>query len=115
MDSVYFKWHSLGHSQVYAANFPLGYYTGQIALDSKKNLQEFVANRLDLGIDFESQQGQNNSVLVPSGIDQMNIIHNVSETISKINKYSHNQIVISNYPKFMRTLRQTRTANITTC
>ncbi|ARK35405.1 alpha-mannosidase [Lactiplantibacillus plantarum] len=106
MDSVYFKWHSLGHSQVYAANFPLGYYTGQIALDSKKNLQEFVANRLDPGIDFESQQGQNNSVLVPSGIDQMNIIHNVSETISKINKYSHNQIVISNYPKFMRTLRQ---------
>lgn len=106
MDSVYFNWKSLGNNRVYAANFPLGYYTGQISLDSKHNLKEFVQNRLDPGIDFESQNGHNTAVLLPSGIDQMNIIHDVSKTIEEVNRYSHNQIVISSYPQFMETLRQ---------
>lgn len=106
MNSVYFKWQSLGDNQVYAANFPLGYYTGQIALDSKKNLEEFVKNRLDPGIDFEARNGNNDTVLLPSGIDQMNIVRDVSKTISEVNKYSKNEVVISNYSQFMQTLHK---------
>lgn len=104
MNSVYFKWQSLGKNSVYAANFPFGYYTGQISVESKQDLQEFVENRLDPGIDFEAKQGSNNEVLLPSGIDQMNIIHDLSQTIKDVNRYSHNQVEISDYPKFMKSL-----------
>ena len=106
MNSVYFKWQSLGANQVYVANFPFGYYTGQIALESKQNLKEFVENRLDPGIDFEAEHGSNDEVLLPSGIDQMNIVHNLSQTIADVNQYSHNQVEISDYPRFMTGLRQ---------
>lgn len=103
--SVYFKWRGLGNSIVFAANFPLGYYTGQIDLVSKHNLKEFVANRLDKGIQFEADNGNNSDVLIPSGIDQMNIVHNIAKTVSEINKYSKNDVEISTYPKFMNLLR----------
>ncbi|WEV43845.1 alpha-mannosidase [Lactobacillus sp. ESL0684] len=105
-NSVYFKWKALGGKAVFAANFPLGYYTGQIDLESKNNLQDFVKNRLDQGIEFEALNGHNAEVLVPSGIDQMNIIHNISETITEVNKYSKNELVISTYPEFMAKLHQ---------
>lgn len=103
--SVYFKWKALGNAVVFAANFPLGYYTGQIDLESKKNLKDFVKNRLDKGIEFEKKYGNNQDVLIPSGIDQMNIVHNISETIKNINKLSKNNVEISTYPKFMSILR----------
>ncbi|WEV37645.1 alpha-mannosidase [Lactobacillus sp. ESL0677] len=103
--SVYFKWKALGGKAVFAANFPLGYYTGQIDLKSKQNLKEFVKNRLDKGIEFEANHGDNQEVLIPSGIDQMNIIHDISKTLNKVNEYSDNDVVISNYPEFMATLR----------
>ncbi|MFT8407464.1 alpha-mannosidase [Liquorilactobacillus nagelii] len=104
--SVYFKWKALGKDTVYAANFPLGYYTGQISLDSKNKLATFVKERLDPGILFEAKHDQNSEVLIPSGIDQMNIIHNVSETLSEVNRLSKNQIWIGSYPKFMAKLHQ---------
>ncbi|EEX28472.1 alpha-mannosidase [Lactobacillus crispatus] len=103
--SVYFKWRALGNSVVFAANFPLGYYTGQIDLASKKNLKDFVKNRLDKGIEFEAKNGNNDEVLIPSGIDQMNIVHNISDTVKKINQYSKNDVQISTYPEFMKRLR----------
>lgn len=103
--SVYFKWRALGNSVVFAANFPLGYYTGQIDLVSKKNLKDFVENRLDKGIEFEAKNGNNDEVLIPSGIDQMNIVHNISDTVKEINKYSKNDVQISTYPEFMKKLR----------
>lgn len=103
--SVYFRWRGLGNSIVFAANFPLGYYTGQIDLVSKRNLKEFVEKRLDKGIEFEAKNGNNEDVLIPSGIDQMNIVHNISDTVKQINKYSKNQVEISTYPKFMKLLR----------
>ena len=103
--SVYFKWRGLGNSIVFAANFPLGYYTGQIDLASKKNLKEFVEQRLDKGIEFEAKNGNNDEVLIPSGIDQMNIVHNISDTINRINKYSKNDLQIGTYPEFMNILR----------
>lgn len=103
--STYFKWKALGNSIVFAANFPLGYYTGQIDLDSKKHLDEFVRDRLDKGIKFEAENGNHDEVLIPSGIDQMNIIHNISDTVKKLNEYSENDIEISTYPDFMKKLR----------
>ena len=104
-NSVYFKWKAIGGKAVFAANFPLGYYTGQIDLESKRNLQDFVKNRLDKGIEFEALNGNNDEVLVPSGIDQMNIIHDVSKTIEKVNELSQNDVEISTYPQFMNNLR----------
>ena len=104
-NSVYFKWKAMGGKAVFAANFPLGYYTGQIDLESKRNLQDFVKNRLDKGIEFEALNGNNDEVLVPSGIDQMNIIHDVSKTIEKVNELSQNDVEISTYPQFMNKLR----------
>lgn len=103
--STYFKWKALGNSVVFAANFPLGYYTGQIDLESKKNLKEFVHDRLDKGIKFEAENGNHDEVLIPSGIDQMNIIHNISDTVKDINKYSENDVEIGTYPDFMKKLR----------
>ena len=104
-NSVYFKWKAMGGKAVFAANFPLGYYTGQIDLESKRNLQDFVKNRLDKGIEFEALNGNNDEVLVPSGIDQMNIIQDVSKTIEKVNELSQNDVEISTYPQFMNKLR----------
>ncbi|MFT8407520.1 alpha-mannosidase [Liquorilactobacillus nagelii] len=104
--SVYFKWKALGKETVYAANFPLGYYTGQISVDSKNDLTTFVKERLDSGILFEAKHGQNQEVLIPSGIDQMNIIHNVSATLNEVNQLSENQICLGTYPEFMEKLHQ---------
>lgn len=101
VQSPYFKWKSLGNQLVFAANFPLGYYTGQIALESKEHLQQFVEERLDPGIKFEAENGNNSEVLIPSGIDQMNIVHNLSKTVADINQLSQNQVEISTYPEFM--------------
>lgn len=103
--SPYFKWKSLGNRVVFAANFPLGYYTGQIALESKEHLQQFVEERLDPGIKFEAENGNNEEVLIPSGIDQMNIVHNISQTVANINRLSQNHVEISTYPEFMNKLR----------
>lgn len=106
VNSPYFTWKSLGNNKVTAANFPLGYYTGQITVDSKKNLKEFVENRLDPGIEFESENGNNLDVLIPSGIDQMNIIHKESETLSDVSSYSKYNLKISSYPEFMEILHK---------
>ncbi|CCI82173.1 Beta-glucosidase/6-phospho-beta-glucosidase/beta-galactosidase [Lactobacillus hominis DSM 23910 = CRBIP 24.179] len=89
----------------YMHKLSFGYYTGQIDLVSKHNLKEFVANRLDKGIQSEADNGNNSDVLIPSGIDQMNIVHNIAKTVSEINKYSKNDVEISTYPKFMNLLR----------
>lgn len=36
----------------------------------------------------------------------MNIIHDISKTITKVNKYSKHDVLISSYPEFMQKLRQ---------
>ncbi|MCV3327782.1 alpha-mannosidase [Pediococcus ethanolidurans] len=106
MNSVYFKWQGLSGKDVYAANFPFGYFTAQIDVESKKNLKEFVDKRFDPAADFEATHSKNADVLMPSGIDQMNIIKNIHQTISDLNKLSKNHTVISSYPKFIDKLRQ---------
>lgn len=106
MNSLYFKWKGLSKEEVLAANFPFGYFTAQIDLESKKNLKEFVDKRYDPGVKFAVDHGKNNEVLMPSGIDQMNIIKNIHDTIKELNKYSDYSTEISTYPDFIKKMEQ---------
>lgn len=106
MNSVYFKWQGLSGKDVYAANFPFGYFTAQIDVESKHKLKEFVGKRFDPAADFEATHAKNEDVLMPSGIDQMNIIKNIQKTVDELNKLSKNHTVISSYPEFIDKLRQ---------
>ncbi|KRO25112.1 alpha-mannosidase [Pediococcus argentinicus] len=105
-NSVYFKWQGLSADSVYAANFPFGYFTAQIDMDSKRNLSQFVDQRYDPAAKFEADHFKNTEVLMPSGIDQMNIIKNISKTVSDLNDLSENDTVISSYPEFISKLRK---------
>ena len=105
MNSLYFKWKGLSEKEVLAANFPFGYFTAQIDMDSKRNLKQFVDKRFDPGVKFAVDHGDNQQVLMPSGIDQMNIIKNIHETVTKLNEYSDYQTEISTYPEFINKLR----------
>ncbi|TGA99886.1 alpha-mannosidase [Sporolactobacillus shoreae] len=105
VQSLYFKWKGLGDSRVYAINFPFGYLTGMITLDSKEHLQDFVNDRLDKAIEFESRYGNQEDVLIPSGIDQMNIVKKLGETVKKINDLSKYENKISSYLEFVNIIR----------
>lgn len=105
MNSVYFKWRGLSGKEVYAANFPFGYFTAQIDVESKRKLGEFVEKRFDPAAKFEMTHFKNDEVLMPSGIDQMNIIKNIGQTVAKLNKLSENHTVISSYPEYIAKLR----------
>ncbi|GAQ01101.1 glycosyl hydrolase family 38 protein [Companilactobacillus farciminis] len=106
MNSLYFRWKGLSEKEVLAANFPFGYFTAQIDLESKKNLKEFVDKRYDPGVKFAIDHGKNNEVLMPSGIDQMNIIKNIHDTVKELNKYSDYSTEISTYPEFIKKMEQ---------
>lgn len=106
MNSVYFKWRGLSGKEVIAANFPFGYFTAQIDVASKRHLDQFVTKRFDPAAEFEATHAHNDEVLMPSGIDQMDIIKNISETIADLNRLSDNHTTISTYPKFIDKLRQ---------
>lgn len=105
LSSPYFNWKGLGSQSVIAANFPFGYFTGQITPESKAHLSQFVTKRYDPAIDFFVRLGNADDVLMPSGIDQMNIIHNIQQTIDKINKISKFHTIIDSYPSFISLLR----------
>ncbi|GAA2854787.1 family 38 glycosyl hydrolase [Pediococcus damnosus] len=106
MNSVYFKWHGLSDKEVYAANFPFGYFTAQITTESKRKLKQFVKERYDPSAEFEATHHNNDEVLMPSGIDQMNIVKDMSETVSNLNKLSKVETHISTYPDFIDKLRK---------
>ncbi|WP_462399117.1 glycoside hydrolase family 38 N-terminal domain-containing protein [Lacticaseibacillus pantheris] len=106
--SVYFRWRGLNGKEVYAANFPFGYFSGQITVESKRKIQQFINERYDPIAKFEHEHGNNDAVLMPSGIDQMNIIKNISDTVQELNKHSKVHTVLSTYPKFIESLRQRR-------
>ncbi|AUJ29108.1 alpha-mannosidase [Liquorilactobacillus hordei] len=105
VSSPYFRWNSLGNDEVIAANFPFGYFTGQIGLDAKEKMDSFISDRYDPNIKFLHEHGNNNDVLMPSGIDQMNIVHNIAETVKKINEQSSFETKISTYQEFVDVLR----------
>lgn len=106
--SVYFRWRGLNGKEIYAANFPFGYFSGQITVESKRKIQQFIDERYDPIAKFEHEHGNNDAVLMPSGIDQMNIIKNISDTVQELNKHSKVHTVLSTYPKFIELLRQKR-------
>lgn len=104
-DSVYFRWHGLGNREILAINFPFGYFTGQITPESKNNIQDFVQQRYDPAVKFEAEHGGHQDVLMPSGIDQMNIVKNMTETIALLNTHSQYETVVDTYPNFVNIIR----------
>lgn len=105
VSSPYFRWNSLGKDEIIAANFPFGYFTGQIGLDAKEKMDSFISDRYDPNIKFLHEHGNNNDILMPSGIDQMNIVHNITKTVKKINEQSNFETKISTYQEFVDILR----------
>ena len=103
--STYFRWHGIGNKEIVALNFPFGYFTGQITPEAKQKLNEFVEQKYDPAIKFESEHDQNEDVLIPSGIDQMNIVKNISQTVEQINSISEYHTEISTYPEFVELIR----------
>ncbi|EJF00655.1 alpha-mannosidase [Liquorilactobacillus mali] len=106
VSSPYFKWRALGQDSIIAANFPFGYFTGQIGLDAKEKMLSFISDRYDPNIKFLEEHGNNSDVLIPSGIDQMNIVHNIAETVRNINERSKYETEISTYQEFINILRK---------
>ncbi|OIK85199.1 alpha-mannosidase [Oenococcus oeni] len=106
LKSLYFKWHGLSGKQVIAVNFPFGYFTAQITPESKQKMNQFVEERFDKAVDFAEAHGDNREVLMPSGIDQMNIVKNIDKTVQELNKLSRYDISISSYPDFISILRK---------
>lgn len=105
-NSLYFRWHGLGNKEILAINFPFGYFTGQITVESKEKMAEFVNERYDPAVKFESEHGNHADVLMPSGIDQMNIVKNIKETITSLNDQSQYETVLDTYPGFVDIIRQ---------
>ncbi|SFV41340.1 glycoside hydrolase family 38 N-terminal domain-containing protein [Ligilactobacillus acidipiscis] len=105
-NSVYFRWRGLNEQEVLAIDFPFGYFTGQITPETKQNLAEFAKVRYDPAVKFESEHGNHEDVLMPSGIDQMNIIKNIKQTVAELNKQSKYQTEISTYPEFVDIIRK---------
>lgn len=97
--STYFKWLSLGNNSfVYAINMPQGYGTGML-LDATN---AYVDRRLDPAVDFIKENSSSQKILIPSGNDQMNIINDFSDKISRINKMGKYFYKISDYPSFVQ-------------
>lgn len=105
VESPYFIWKGLGGKSVYAINFPFGYMTGLLYVDALDDLQEFVEDRLDPAIRFNAKRGNNEDILIPSGIDQKSMIENFDQVIENINDISQYRNVISNYPEFVDIIR----------
>jgi alpha-mannosidase len=106
--SVYFRWRGLNGKEAIAADFPFGYFSGQITVESKRKIQQFIDERYDKVAAFEAEHGNHEDVLMPSGIDQMNIIKNISDTVKELNKRSKFNTVLSTYPEFIEILRKKR-------
>lgn len=105
-NSVYFQWRGLSDKQVIALNFPFGYFTGQITPEAKREIHQFVNERYDPAVKFAAEHGNQTDVLMPSGIDQMNIVKNLEDTVKKINQNSQFNTIIDDYPSFVALMRQ---------
>ncbi|MGK4094111.1 alpha-mannosidase [Pediococcus pentosaceus] len=100
--SPYFKWAGMGNKNtVYAINMPQGYGTGMLLEDSV----DFVDGRLDPAVKFIKAY-VDKDILIPSGNDQLAIIHDLKKQIDKINKIGKYNYQISSYPNFLETLKK---------
>lgn len=99
----YFKWISLGgEDQVYAINLPQGYGAGMLLEPS----QAYVDGRLDPAVDFIKNYSKSDAILVPSGNDQLPIVHNLPNKLEKINELGKYDYIISNYPIFIDEIKK---------
>jgi mannosylglycerate hydrolase len=95
----YFYWKGLNNkNSVLAMNMPQGYSTGMLL----KPTHEYVDNRLDSGVDFILNHSTHkpNTVLIPTGNDQMDIIRNFGDKVQKINKIGKYNYRISDFETF---------------
>ncbi|SFH55231.1 glycoside hydrolase family 38 C-terminal domain-containing protein [Pisciglobus halotolerans] len=106
VQSPYFKWNGLGEKEIIGINFPFGYMTGLLTEDALSNPKEFVTNKLDPSIKFLSDNGNHDTILIPSGIDQKNMVMNFDKTIDEINKMSNYENYVGDYEFFVDQLRQ---------
>ncbi len=101
--SPYFKWVGLGgKNTVYALNLPQGYGTGMLLEPSV----DYVYGRLDPAVDFIKQY-TDGDILIPSGNDQLAIIHDFSEKVDKINELGKYDYVVSTYQRFLKNIKNT--------
>lgn len=99
----YFTWKSLGGgSEIVAVNMPQGYGTGMLL----EATQEYVNHRLDAGVDFilSTSKRALNNILIPTGNDQLSIIHDFSQKVKKINTFGKYDYQVSSYEEFIETL-----------
>ncbi|MBO0451503.1 glycoside hydrolase family 38 C-terminal domain-containing protein [Candidatus Enterococcus murrayae] len=100
--SPYFKWRGLNRkSEVTALNLPQGYGTGMLL----EPTTEYVDGRLDPAIDFIKQY-TDSEILIPSGNDQLAIIHDFTEKIEKINQLGKYTYQVSTYQDFLAYVKQ---------
>lgn len=103
--SPYFVWKGLGDQVVYAMNFPFGYMTGLMTIEAQEDIDTFVKEKLDPSITFLHQHGDNHDILIPSGIDQKNIVRKFDEIVDELNEVSSYQNVMSDYPRYVDVIR----------
>jgi alpha-mannosidase len=98
--SLYFNWHSLANDRhVTAINMPQGYGTGMLLAPNKG----YVAKKLDPAVDFIKEFLPDNfsKVLIPTGNDQMAIIHDFSKKTTQINQIGKYKYQTSSFSKFV--------------
>lgn len=108
----YFKWHSLGGQRtVTAVNMPQGYGTGMLLAPS----HDYVDQRLDPAVDLIKTQSPQSieDVLIPTGNDQMEIIHDFTDKVAVINQLGNYEYETSDYPSFIATLNPANLADYT--
>ncbi len=99
----YFKWHGLGGKRIVTAvNMPQGYGTGMLLAPN----HEYVDQRLDPAVDFITEHSFQTvkNVLIPTGNDQMEIIHDFTKKVAAINHIGKYEYQVSDYPKFIAKL-----------
>lgn len=98
VNSPYFKWAGMnGKEYLTALNFPHGYGTGMLL----EPTVEYVDGRLDKAVDF-IKQFTDSDVLIPSGNDQLAIIHDFSKKLEEINKLGKYDYQVSTYRDFIK-------------
>lgn len=97
IQSPYFKWLGLnGKAEVTALNLPQGYGTGMLL----EPTAEYVDGRLDPAVEFIKQY-TDEEVLIPSGNDQLAIIHDFSNKVEQINQLGKYDYKVSTYQDFL--------------
>lgn len=109
-DGFYFNWQSLsGSKNVTAINMPQGYGTGMLLEPS----HHYVDYRLDPAVNFIEKHSANfeKDVLIPTGNDQMDIIHDFESKVAQINKIGKYKYKIDDYAGFVKKIQRKDLSN----